>query len=396
MVFTDKINIVMHDTSQGIYKKNILSKSLNIEVLKSSCGILLIFFFLVVASRFVGYFEQASEGLIDPNLILYAVFLRIPDFITLLIPLSFFLGVVLTISRLYAESEIYGYFSVGLSKFNLLKFLLPQAAVFFLMTLSLSLYIAPYTKELSKELIEIDTIEEKFQAIKPNKIIVLDKNSGFIFAEYRNDLEFGEVALFISDGEDSSLILSEKMTYEDINSHLILEFENGIFNSSIFKDDYKIKSNFGKLSIPLEKNKNTISGLTFAKLFDYSSSSTKSQILWNVSIPITILVLLMLGVSISKVEPRQGRLSVIFPAMLIYIFYLSLLILARDFVEDNPQQFGYVFWLVHTFFLIVGFLLLARPKLLSKTNLFNHIRQSYALKIMLIIFGSLIALWVIT
>ena len=64
MVFTDKINIVMHDTSQGIYKKNILSKSLNAEVFKTTTGILLIFFLLVVGSRFVGYFEQASEGLI--------------------------------------------------------------------------------------------------------------------------------------------------------------------------------------------------------------------------------------------------------------------------------------------------------------------------------------------
>jgi len=84
MVFTDKIIIVMHHSSQGIYKKNILSKSLNVEVFKSTLGILLIFFFLVVSSRFVGYFEQASEGLIEPNLIYKIIILRFPDFITLL------------------------------------------------------------------------------------------------------------------------------------------------------------------------------------------------------------------------------------------------------------------------------------------------------------------------
>ena len=121
----------MHHTSQGMYKKNILSKSLNIEVLKSSVAILFIFFFLVIGSRFVGYFEQASEGLLDPNIILKVVVLRFPDFITLLIPFSFFLGVVVTISRMYAENEIYGYFSAGLSKNNLLKFLFPQAIAFF-------------------------------------------------------------------------------------------------------------------------------------------------------------------------------------------------------------------------------------------------------------------------
>jgi hypothetical protein len=63
MVFTDKINIVMHHSSQGMYKKNILSKSLNMEVLKSSTSVLLIFFLLVVGSRVVGYFEEAAEGI---------------------------------------------------------------------------------------------------------------------------------------------------------------------------------------------------------------------------------------------------------------------------------------------------------------------------------------------
>ena len=105
MVFTDKINIVMHHSSQGINKRNILSKSLNAEVFKSTLGILLIFFFLVVGSRFVGYFEQASEGLLDPNLIYKIVILRIPDFITLLIPLSFFLGVVITISSFMLKEK---------------------------------------------------------------------------------------------------------------------------------------------------------------------------------------------------------------------------------------------------------------------------------------------------
>ena len=127
MVFTDKINIVMHHSSQGIDKRNILSKSLNVEVLKSTLGIFLIFFFLVVGSRFVGYFEQASQGMLEPNLIYKIIALRFPDFITLLIPLSFFLGVVITISRLYADREIYGYLSGGLSQNDLIKYLIPQS-----------------------------------------------------------------------------------------------------------------------------------------------------------------------------------------------------------------------------------------------------------------------------
>ena len=144
--------IVMHQSSQGIYKKNILLKSLNFEVLLSSTGVFLIFFFLVVSSRFVGYFEQASEGLIDPGHIFKVVILRFPDFVTLLLPLSFFLGVVITISRLYSDREIYGYLAGGLSNNDLIKYLLPQSIVFFFITLSLSVYICLlYTSDAADE-----------------------------------------------------------------------------------------------------------------------------------------------------------------------------------------------------------------------------------------------------
>ena len=111
----------------------------------------------------------------DPNIILKVVVLRFPDFITLLIPFSFFLGVVVTISRMYAENEIYGYFSAGLSKFNLLKFLFPQAISFFFSTLVLSLFVAPYTKELSKDMLSVDSFLDQFESIKPNKIFMLMK-----------------------------------------------------------------------------------------------------------------------------------------------------------------------------------------------------------------------------
>jgi lipopolysaccharide export system permease protein len=392
MVFTDKIIIVMHHSSQGMYKKNILSKSLNIEVLKSTCAILLIFFFLVVGSRFVGYFEQASEGLIDPNIIFKVVFLRFPDFITLLMPLSFFLGITLTISRLYAESEIYGYFSAGLSKISLIKFLIPQSIMFFLITLVLSLYIAPYTKELSSELISIDTFEEQFQSIEPKKVIKFVDKNGFIYVEEKHDKTFRKVTTVISNEGTSSLVIANEMSFNDLGSSLDLKFKNGSLHQGILEDEVKIISSFGELKLPLDKEITKIKDLSLSKLFDYSSNSSNSEILWNISIPITIFVLLILGVTMSKVEPRQGRLSVMLPAIAIYILYLSLLILGRDFGEDNFIDSQYYFFLVHILFLFVGLLGLVKFSY-TRINYLNNFKRF--LKIIFITFSIIVFLWMI-
>ena len=394
-MFTDKINIVMHHSSQGMYKKNILSKSLNIEVLKSTAGVLLIFFFLVVSSRFVGYFEQASEGLIDPNLIYKIVILRFPDFITLLLPLSFFLGVVITMSRLYSDREIYGFFTGGLSEIDFLKYLLPQSLLFFFLTLLLSIYVAPYTKELSKEMISLDSLQEQFESIKPNQVFPLKNNEGFVFIKDKQESVFDEVVLYISNEDYSSIVVADQLSYDDLNSIMNLNFKNGSMYQGLFEEGSSVVSTFKNLKIPVSTEENSVTGLSFARLFDYSTRSTKSQMQWNISIPITIFILLIIGINLSKVEPRQGRLSVLLPAIFVYILYLSLLILARESFDNNSAITQNYIWFVHFIFFIFSIFGLYKSSFNKTVDPFALFKGSNVVRLIFIGTIFIILLWII-
>ena len=394
-MFTDKINIVMHHSSQGMYKKNILSKSLNIEVLKSTAGVLLIFFFLVVSSRFVGYFEQAAEGLIDPNLIYKIVILRFPDFITLLLPLSFFLGVVITMSRLYSDREIYGFFTGGLSEIDFLKYLLPQSLLFFFLTLLLSIYVAPYTKELSKEMISLDSLQEQFESIKPNQVFPLKNNEGFVFIKDKQESVFDEVVLYISNEDYSSIVVADQLSYDDLNSIMNLNFKNGSMYQGLFEEGSSVVSTFKNLKIPVSTEENSVTGLSFARLFDYSARSTKSQMQWNISIPITIFILLIIGINLSKVEPRQGRLSVLLPAIFVYILYLSLLILARESFDNNSAITQNYIWFVHFIFFIFSIFGLYKSSFNKTVDPFALFKGSNVVRLIFIGTIFIILLWII-
>tara|TARA_Y100000741_G_scaffold54932_2_gene37911 strand:- start:3485 stop:4645 length:1161 start_codon:yes stop_codon:yes gene_type:complete len=385
----------MHHSSQGMYKKNILSKSLNIEVLKSTAGVLLIFFFLVVSSRFVGYFEQASEGLIDPNLIYKIVILRFPDFITLLLPLSFFLGVVITMSRLYSDREIYGFFTGGLSEIDFLKYLLPQSLLFFFLTLLLSIYVAPYTKELSKEMISLDSLQEQFESIKPNQVFPLKNNEGFVFIKDKQESVFDEVVVYISNEDYSSIVVADQLSYDDLNSIMNLNFKNGSMYQGLFEEGSSVVSTFKNLKIPVSTEENSVAGLSFARLFDYSARSTKSQMQWNISIPITIFILLIIGINLSKVEPRQGRLSVLLPAIFVYILYLSLLILARESFDNNSAITQNYIWFVHFIFFIFSIFGLYKSSFNKTVDPFALFKGSNVVRLIFIGTIFIILLWII-
>ena len=350
----------MHHSSQGMFKNNILSKSFNLEVFKSTTSILTILFLLVIGSRFVSYFEQASEGLIDPSVILYAVFLRVPDFISLLLPLSFFIGILITVSRLYADREIYAYFSTGISPITLIKFIFPQAFIYMVFTLILSLYIAPVSKEISNELLKVNTFEEQIASLAPGEIYGIKGSKSFITVGENNETNLKNVIFFNDVGKDSILISADTLNISSSQLDYELLFENGSLTAGVFSNDAKMISSFKKFEFPLV-NDQTHTRTSFENIFSSINIDDSLEYQWSISLSITILVLMVIAVYIGKVEPRQGRLSVILPGMLIYILYLSLLLLGRDHIAQNNQtNLNLIF--IHLIFIFFAILLYLKDK----------------------------------
>ena len=379
----------MHHSSQGMFKNNILSKSFNLEVFKSTTSILIILFLLVIGSRFVSYFEQASEGLIDPSVILYAVFLRVPDFISLLLPLSFFIGILITVSRLYADREIYAYFSTGISPITLIKFIFPQALIYMVFTLILSLYIAPVSKEISNELLKVNTFEEQIASLAPGEIYGIKGSKSFITVGENNETNLKNVIFFNDVGKDSILISADTLNISSSQLDYELLFENGSLTAGVFSNDAKMISSFKKFEFPLVNNQ-THTRTSFENIFSSINIDDSLEYQWSISLSITILVLMVIAVYIGKVEPRQGRLSVILPGMLIYILYLSLLLLGRDHIAQNNQtNLNLIF--IHLIFIFFAILLYLKDKFfISITrNKFSPYKTTLATILILFILWAL-------
>ena len=116
---------------------------------------------------------------------------------------------------------------------------------------------------------------------------------------------------------------------------------------------------------------------------------------WNISIPITIFILLIIGVYLSKVDPRQGRLSVLLPAIFVYILYLSLLILGRESFDSEVSNSHLYIWYVHLFFIIFAVFLIFKNNLISISSFLDSLKRKNYLRIALSIFIMLIFFWIV-
>lgn len=76
------------------------------ETIKSQLAIFFVLFLIFLSQRFISVLADASNGDIPARLIMTVVGLNMPAMGLLMLPLSLYIGILLTFGRLYAESEI--------------------------------------------------------------------------------------------------------------------------------------------------------------------------------------------------------------------------------------------------------------------------------------------------
>jgi lipopolysaccharide export system permease protein len=84
-----------------------------------------------------------------------------------------------------------------------------------------------------------------------------------------------------------------------------------------------------------------------------NKADAASELQWRVSAPLSVLLLALLAIPLSQVKPRHGRYAALLPAILIYIIYVNLLVLGRDWIEQRSISPALGLWWIH------GLLLLA-------------------------------------
>ena len=368
-----------------MYKKNILAIHLNSQIFKGFFAILFILTALIFSSRLVGYFEQAAAGSLNPDIIFMVILLRLPDFLALLIPFAFFLSLLLVISELYNTNGIYAYFSAGVSRLRLIKHITP----FFLVVLAacsiISIYLAPYGKALSKDLIAEQSYEDKLSMMQPNTLINLDGVGSYLYFESYNGDQMTGVTFFVQDDPVLSIIKAKELEISNEAGNMILNFKSG----SIYPDlnsPNQIDASFKDLTHSIDIGLATSNPLTLSKLLDYKNQSNFIQNQWNAGIPIMLLALMLLSFVFGKENPRSGREGSLVTGVLIYIFYLSVLVAFRESYAGSSNLFYHFLWPVHLGFLFFGTLLFWFDGRIPFKNIFSNSRLKTVLIIFLIFF----------
>jgi lipopolysaccharide export system permease protein len=327
---------------------------------------------VIVGQSFVSLLGKVMKGKLPADVVVSMLGLGILKSAILLIPFALLLTIMLTLGRYYRDSEIYAIKASGIGSRSLLRFtsllLIPLIAFLFY----LSIYSAPWAEQ------QIETIKQKaggltdIYSLTPGQFIESNQGNWVVFVE-QSDRESGEVKnVFIYDRRDGNVAI-ETAQYAEQKNLAELGGESLILKKGQRYEGTPGEGGFTLLSfdqhavrVPefdLNIDTNDPEFKSSTDLIESKKLPDIAEFQWRISVPIAAILLALLAFPLSVTSPRQGRFAGLAIAIVIYLIYSNLLILAETWVADGKFPVVPGVFAVHAAMLLLVIILSFRKRI---------------------------------
>lgn len=339
-------------------------------ILATNLVLLLIF----LSNQFVRFMRLAASGMLPSSVIKTLLLLQLPILAALLLPVSLFLGVILAYGRLYADSEMTILSACGFNPKNLLTTTLGLSLIITLLVALLSLWINPKVYQYSDQ-IASGAVSNSVEIIKAKSFNVIGKGNWIFYVEkiskdhkqFYNIFAAEKPELNNPFNNSGLSVVTAKSAYQKNDpktGELYLMLVDGYrYHGLPGQKEYEvIKYNEYGLQMPrAEKWEGDVSSLPTIKLWrECKNNLAAAELEWRLSLPLSVLILTLLSVPLSKIKPKQGRYAKVLPAVLLYIIYANFLFLTKAWIKNGTLAPGLGVWWVHGLMLLLALFLIGK------------------------------------
>ena len=345
------------------FTNTIISKYLLKNLIVIFIAIFLIISLIIFGNQFVMTAQKSVEHGIPLSELMPIVGFNMLRDLPIILSLSFFLSIIISISQLYRNSEAVVMNSFGIGDRNFMNLIKPLAIVIFLFIFSLSMYAVPWAKN-QKSLTEDVTVnasdfsfitEGKFESFKNGEIVFYASDSSSISNSGEQNME--EIFIYVSNKDSPIVVLAAEATkYTDSkNESIYLRLKDGLRYEGLPGDENVNILNFDKYDLEIVSgevqkslsNFSEIEEKTSIDLFLEGGVLANAEIQWRLSQPISILILSIIGVLLGKTSPRTGKGVNLLFGVIIFMLYNNGLLVAKNSIESGQLNPLIGLWSIH-------------------------------------------------
>ncbi|MBV9576445.1 MAG: LPS export ABC transporter permease LptF [Gammaproteobacteria bacterium] len=348
----------------------IISRYISREMMNALLAVTAILLVAFLCQQVVRYLNYVAIGKIPTGILLELVSFEIPYLLALLLPLGLYVGILLSLGRLYSDNEmailqLSGYGHQRVTQLTGIIAIFISAIVLFLM-----LWVNPLVSAKRQQVMASDEATvHLIQTVLPGRFQVSADGSHVMYVEkLSRDRQRAENVFLAQkknqpDAQQNTWMLvfaNEGYQMKDPQSQeqLFVTTDGYRYEGAPGQNDYKIIQ-YKKYAVRIPQNDMHITHqeveiLSTSQLWqNYTNPKYAAELQWRFSIALSAFLLALLAVPLSSVAPRESRYIMLVPAVLIYIVYIHLLFIARHWVEQSIIPINVGMWWAHGLVLLI-------------------------------------------
>jgi len=345
----------------------IIERYLGREVLRTCAAVLAVLVLVYGADRFTRILSDAAAGAVSPNLIVQILGLKLAEKLPVFLPLALYLAVLISLGRLYRDSEVVAFGAGGIGIWRLSRGIFWIVAAFSLAGAALSLFVSPSMASMRSALLEEARHQAENRSFVPGRFKEFGGGDQIIYAE-AVDSETGRMSgVFVRVRKPHrQYVLVSGAAYQVVRPESgarYMVLENGWRYAGLPGDAVFSVTRFERHAVRIEAQfRGAVAAgrkmIATMALIGSAAPGHFAELQRRISTAVSIVVLGMLAVPLARTTPREGRFGKLFLAIVVYFIYTNAISIAENLVERGmvPDLVGA--WPVHAAMALVVLVLL--------------------------------------
>ena len=325
---------------------------------------------ILLSNRFAVLLGDAAAGRLPRDTVFTLLGLASINYFIVVLPVALFLAVMLALGRLYRDSEMTTLMACGVGPAQIYRPLLAIALLLAAGLAAMSLQVAPWAQRMTHIINNAAQHNAQVGSFESGSFKVDQDGGGALYAQKvsRDGSTLQDV--FMEGPSEKRMAVITAATGQrqgsesDPGGGMLILKDGWRYEGTPGKADFRIVR-YAEHGIVIQPAKLVSSTDYYDEyptqdLLSVADPKAVSEFQWRLSVPLSALILVLLAVPLARTSPRQGRYGKLLAAILVYVIYYNLGVLARAWLEKGvaPAQIG--IWWVDVVFVIAVVALLVQ------------------------------------
>ena len=331
-----------------------------------------VLFALVVTGQLVRMLARAAGGRIPADAIIAFIGFAALNYLPVLLALTLFVSVLVTVSRSYRDSEMVVWSASGVSLLAWIRPVLAFAAPIVLLVTLLALFLTPWANQRAQEFRENLENREDVSRIAPG-VFRESSNAERVFFVEGVDGQEGVVRnVFIASnkkGRSGVTVSREGFIESAENGDRFAVLLNGRqYDGVPGTGEYRV-AEFDRFAQRIQSRDVAVRGrnpkmMSTLELLPSTNLELRAELMWRIGLPLVALNLALLAIPLAFVNPRASRSVNLIFAVFAYMVYSNLQGIVQAWIAQGKVRFEIGWWVLHAVMLgVIAFLFLWRNTL---------------------------------